>query len=68
MNLKFIEFELDWPSELSVLDLKKHILSELIAYGKPLRWAITCVTNPSGRTIQKITIEATLIINDEKIP
>ena len=66
MNLKFIEFELDWPSELSVFDLKNYILSKLMNYGEPLRWAITSLTTCSGQPIQKISIEAVLIINDNK--
>ena len=66
MNLEFIELELDWPSELSVLDLKNYILSKLMHYGEPLRWAITSLTTHSGKTIQKISIEAVLIINEDK--
>ena len=66
MNLEFIELELDWPSEVSVFDLKNYILSKLIEYGEPLRWAITSLTNHSGEKIQKISIEAILIINEDK--
>ena len=66
MNLKFLELDLDWPSELSVLDLKNYILSKLINYGEPLRWAITSLTNHSGTATQKISIEAVLIINEDK--
>ena len=66
MNLKFIELELDWPSELSVLDLKNYILSKLIIYGEPLRWAITSLTTQSEETIQKISVEAVLIVNEDK--
>ena len=66
MNLEFIELELDWHSELSVLDLKNHILSKLGNYGEPLRWAITSLTTHSGKTIQKISLEAVLIINEDK--
>ena len=66
MNLKFIELELDWPSELGVFDLRNYILSKLIDYGEPLRWAITSLTTHSGKTIQKISIEAVLIINQDK--
>ena len=66
MNLKFIELELDWPSELSVFDLRKYILSKLINYGEPLRWAITSLTTYSRESIQKISIEAVLIINEDK--
>ena len=64
MNLQFIELELDWPSELSVLDLRSYVLSQLMNYGEPLRWAITSLTNHSRESIQKISIEAVLIINE----
>ena len=66
MNLEFIELELVWPSELSVFDLRKYILSKLMNYGEPLRWAITSLTNNSRQSIQKISIEAVLIVNHEK--
>ena len=66
MNLEFIELDLDWPSELSVYDLKKYILSKLVKYGEPLRWAITSVTTHSEKKIQLISIEVVLIINQDK--
>tara|TARA_B100000579_G_C22821936_1_gene851095 strand:+ start:996 stop:1223 length:228 start_codon:yes stop_codon:yes gene_type:complete len=66
VNIDFIELELDWPPELSVYDLKKYILSHLIKFGDPLRWAITSLTAHSGITSQKISIEAVLIINENK--
>ena len=66
MNLKFIELELDWPSELRVLELRTYILSQLMNYGKPLRWAITSLTPHSEKSIQKISIEAVLIIEGDR--
>ena len=66
MNLKFIELELDWPSDLSVFDLKNYILSKLINYGEPLRWAITSVTTYSEKNNQVISVEVVLIINQDK--
>ena len=66
MNLEFIELDLDWPFELSLLDLKKYILSKLVEYGEPLRWAITSVTNHPEKKIQIISIEVVLIINQDK--
>ena len=66
MNLEFIELELDWPSELSIFNLRNYILSKLKEYGEPLRWAITSLTTPSGKRIQKISIEAVLIINEDR--
>ncbi len=65
MNLKFIELDLDWPSELSVYDLRNYILSKLGEYGEPLRWAITSVTNHSEKKIQIISLEVVLIINQD---
>ncbi len=66
MNIEFIEIDIDWPAELSVLDLKSYILSKLMEYGEPLRWAITSVTTYSEKTIQIISVEAVLIVNQDK--
>ena len=66
MNLEFIELDLDWPSGLSVFDLKGYILSKLMIYGEPLRWAITSVTTHSEKNIQVISVEVVLIINQDK--
>ena len=66
MNLEFIEIEIDWPSEVSLYDLKNYILSNLADYGDPLRWAITSLTSQSEKVNQKITVEAVLIIHEKK--
>ena len=66
MNLEFIELDLDWPSELSVFYLKNYILSKLVEYGEPLRWAITSVTTNSEKNIQVISVEVVLIISQDK--
>ncbi len=66
MNLEFIELDLDWPSELSLFDLKNFILSKLSEYGEPLRWAITSVTTHPEKKIQVISVEVVLIINQDQ--
>ncbi len=66
MNLEFIELDIDWPYELSIVDLKKYILSKLREFGDPLRWAITSVTTRSEKKIQIISLEVVLIINQDK--
>ena len=66
MNLEFIELELDCPPEVSVFELKNYILSKLMSYGEPLRWAITSLTTYSEETKQKISIEAVFIIDKDK--
>ena len=65
MNLEFIELDLDWPFELTVFDLKNYILSKLMEYGEPLRWAITSVTTHSEKKIQVISLEVVFIINQD---
>ena len=67
MNLEFIELDIDWPAELSVFDLKKYILSKLVEYGEPLRWAITSVTTHSEKKGQIISLEVVLIIKQKKV-
>jgi len=65
VNLEFIELDLDWPFELTVFDLKNYILSKLMEYGEPLRWAITSVTTHSEKKIQVISLEVVFIINQD---
>ena len=67
MNLEYIELNLEWTSELSVYELKDFILSKLLQYGNPLRWAITSVHLKSDEKIQIIFVEAVLIMNQKKI-
>ncbi len=67
MNLEFIELDLDWPSELSVFDLKEYILSKLVEYGEPLRWAITSVNTHSEKKGQIISLEVVLLIKQKKV-
>ena len=66
MNLEFIELDFDWPLELSLFDLKNYILSKLMEYGEPLRWAITSVSTHSERKGAVISVEVVLIINQDK--
>ena len=66
MNLEFIELDLEWPTELSVFDLKNYILSKLIEHGEPLRWAITSIAIHPEKKIQIMSVEVVLIINKDK--
>ena len=66
MHLEFIELDLDWPTELSLFNLKNYIISKLMDYGEPLRWAITSVTTYSEKKIQVISVEVVLIIKQDE--
>tara|TARA_Y100001968_G_scaffold114630_1_gene104075 strand:- start:297 stop:509 length:213 start_codon:yes stop_codon:yes gene_type:complete len=65
VNLEFIELDLDWPPELGVLELKDYILSKLLKFGEPLRWAITSITTSSEKEIQIISVEVVLIVDQD---
>ncbi len=64
MKLEFIELDFEWPSELTLFDLKNYILSNLMEYGEPLRWAITSVTKSSKTKHQILSVEVVFIINE----
>ena len=66
MKLEYREIDLEWPSGLHLYDLKNYILSKLIRYGEPLRWAITSLTNHSEKKNQMISIEVVFIINEDQ--
>ncbi len=67
MNLEFIELQLEWSSESSIYDLKNLILSELLEYGDPLRWAITSINSLCDEKPQIISVEAVLIMHQDKV-
>ena len=66
MNIEFIELDLDWPAEVNIFQLKNYILSKLMEYGDPLRWAISSVTTYSEKKIQIISVEVVLISHQDK--
>ena len=65
MNLEYIELNLEWSHEVSIYNLRNFILSKLLQYGDPLRWAITSVKSKSDAKIQIISVEAVMIINQD---
>ena len=65
MKLEFLELNLVWPSGLTLFDLKNYILSKLMEYGNPLRWAITSVTDHLEKKDQIISVEVVFIINQD---
>ena len=65
MNLEYIELNLEWSHDVSIYNLRNFILSKLLQYGDPLRWAITSVKSKSDAKIQIISVEAVMIINQD---
>ncbi len=62
MKLKVLQLDLQWPKEVTVLDLRSWVVSQLIAYGEPLRWAITSVQPPLRTdSFRQLRVEAVVI-------
>ena len=40
MKLNKIDFYLDWPINVQVINLRKHVVENLMKKGKVIRWAI----------------------------
>ena len=66
MKLEFVELNLEWPKEITLFQLKNYILSRLMEYGKPLRWAITSVTTYSEKKNQILSVEVVFIIDEDE--
>ena len=67
MKIEYIELNIEWNSEVSIYELKNFILSKLMKYGDPLRWAITSVKSKSDAKIQIISVEAVIIMNKDQL-
>ena len=62
MRLKFYQFDLTWPKEISLEQLRPWILNQISEMGEPLRWAITSVqASASNSSARKLIVEAVLI-------
>ena len=66
MYLEFIQLDLEWSADSSIYELKSLVLSKLLEYGEPLRWAITSVNSQTDEETQIISVEAVLIMNQDE--
>ena len=61
MKLSKIDFYLDWPVSIKIIDLRKFIFSKLIEKGIVIRWAITDIKVSLGSSnIKRIRINAVI--------
>ena len=59
MKLSKIDFYLDWPVSIKVIDLRRFILEKLIDKGLVIRWAIVDIkASIDSSNIKKIRINA----------
>jgi len=61
MKLSKIDFYLDWPINVQVVNLRKYILENLMKKGKVIRWAMIDIHNSiDTNNSKKIRINAVL--------
>ena len=61
MKLRKVDFYLDWPVSITIINLRKFIIGNLIKKGRVIRWSIIDIqTSVDSSTIKKIRINAIL--------
>ncbi len=61
MKLIKVDFFLDWPGSIEVINLRKYVISHLIKKGKVIRWSIIDIENSKDSyDIKKLRINAVL--------
>ena len=66
MNIKFVEINFLFSSNLGLDDLRKRILSEIHNIGEPLRWTISSISPPlNSKSDSLIIIESVVIIKED---
>ena len=61
MRLSKIDFYLDWPVSIKIIDLRRFIIGKLIEKGVVIRWAIVQIKSSVGSSnVKKIRINAVI--------
>ena len=61
MNLKKVDFYLDWPGSKNIIYLRRFITENLMKKGEVIRWSIVDIKDSvESRNIKKIRIKAVL--------
>ena len=63
MNLKKVDFYLDWPGSKNIIHLRRFITENLMKKGEVIRWSIVDIKDSvKSSNIKKIRIKAILAI------
>ena len=61
MRLSKIDFYLDWPVSIKIIDLRRFIIGKLIEKGVVIRWAIVQIkSSVDSSNVKKIRINAVI--------
>ena len=61
MKLRKVDFYLDWPDSIEIINLRKFIIGNLMQKGRVIRWSIVdIIVSVDSSNIRKIRINAVL--------
>ena len=61
MKLSNIDFYLDWPVSIKIIDLRRFIIGKLLEKGVVIRWAIVQIkSSVDSSNVKKIRINAVI--------
>ena len=61
MKLRKVDFYLDWPVSINIINLRKFIIGNLMKKGRVIRWSIVDIeASVDSSNIKKIRINAVL--------
>ena len=63
MNLTNLEFDLNWPNEVQLKDLRKFILKNISQHGDVIRWSINKIEIQNNQNDQKSLKINAVIVN-----
>ena len=62
MKLRKVDFYLDWPRSIEIINLRRFIVGNLMKKGEVIRWSIIDIKDlVDSSSIKKIRIKAVLI-------
>ena len=62
MKLRKVDFYLDWPVSIEIINLRRFIIGNLTKKGEVIRWSIVDIKDSvESSSIKKIRIKAVLI-------
>ena len=62
MKLRKVDFYLDWPNSIDVINLRKFIVDHLVKKGDLIRWSIIDIKYSEDSLDKKLRIYAVLAI------
>ena len=60
MKLRKVDFYLDWPESIKIINLRRFIIENLMKKGRVIRWSIVDITASEDSSKKKIRINAVL--------